>query len=483
MAESVTVESQRAARRNRAGPRVRAASIALLLQEMPLSGRNLYNLLALQPGVTGRGLLRVDQRRRRRRRFVRRRIGAAHQRQRPARRGQQLHRRRHQHQRRRARRHHQPDAQHRVGRGSARGVEQLLGRRRPQPRRADPGDHQGAARTSSAAAAPTTSPSNQLSAKNVFETSVPEFSKNQFGYSLGGPIVAQPPLLLHLVRRAAADRARAARRSRSRRRSSATSSCRRGPNSIAAQLLRDFAPAVDPTSNFRDLGSPAPGANVDRSGRRHHGCRHARSSFRRDGATAISSAPGSTTSCSPARIASTATSTAPTSYAVTGGIRPAFNRPTPNWTHFGNVNYTHTFSSTKLNEFRGGVMRLVGLPDTPRASRDSRASPSPAPPASASRAIRTAGGRPTGTSRTSSPWVALGAHAEDGRRAAADVRLGDQHQQLHPRLLVLEPAEFRRRRGAADDPLRRSAHRRAGDRVFGADADRVGASSSTTTGR
>ena len=29
---------------------------------------------------------------------------------------------------------------------------------------------------------------NQLSAKNVFETSVPEFSKNQFGYSLGGPI-------------------------------------------------------------------------------------------------------------------------------------------------------------------------------------------------------------------------------------------------------------------------------------------------------
>ena len=50
---------------------------------------------------------------------------------------------------------------------------------------------------------------------------------------------------------------------------------------------------------------------------------------------------------------------------MTGGIRPAFNRPTPNTTHFGNVNYTHTFSSTKLNEFRGGMMRLVGLPDVP----------------------------------------------------------------------------------------------------------------------
>ena len=28
----------------------------LQLQEMPLSGRNLYNLIALQPGVTGKGV-------------------------------------------------------------------------------------------------------------------------------------------------------------------------------------------------------------------------------------------------------------------------------------------------------------------------------------------------------------------------------------------------------------------------------------------
>src|SRR4029453_18437350 len=53
------------------------------------------------------------------------------------------------------------------------------------------------------------------------------------------------------------------------------------------------------------------------------------------------------------------------SYAVTGGIRPPFNRPTPNTTHFGNLNYTRTFSTSMVNEFRGGVMRLVGLPDTP----------------------------------------------------------------------------------------------------------------------
>ena len=53
------------------------------------------------------------------------------------------------------------------------------------------------------------------------------------------------------------------------------------------------------------------------------------------------------------------------SYAMTGSIPQAFNRPTPNTTHFGNINYTKTFSTSMLNEFRGGVMRLVELPDTP----------------------------------------------------------------------------------------------------------------------
>src|SRR5207245_1119397 len=33
------------------------------------------------------------------------------------------------------------------------------------------------------------------------------------------------------------------------------------PNTIAAKLLRDVRPAVDPTTNFRDLGSPAPRLN------------------------------------------------------------------------------------------------------------------------------------------------------------------------------------------------------------------------------
>ena len=244
------------------------------------------------------------------------------------------------------------------------------------------------------------------------------------------------------------------------------------PNSIAAQLLRDFAPAVNPTSNFRDLGSPAPGANVIGPA---DGILDVGSAFFvpegwRDG-DQFSARVDYELKPGKDRLYGNFYRTR--SYAVTGGIRPAFNRPTPNWTTFGNVNYTHTFNATKLNEFRGGVMRLVGLPDTPEHLEI------PGHHHHRRHGIRTVGI----SERLVADQLALqghlhvghvGAHAEDGRRAAADVRLGNQHQQLHSRLLVLEPPQLRRRRGAADDPLRRSANRRAGDRVLGADADRVG---------
>jgi hypothetical protein len=49
-----------------------------------------------------------------------------------------------------------------------------------------------------------------------------------------------------------------------------------------------------------------------------------------------------------------------TSYTVNGGIRPAFDVLVLETTQFANVNHTHLFQSTKLNELRGGMMRLVG---------------------------------------------------------------------------------------------------------------------------
>src|SRR5262249_22605198 len=48
-----------------------------------------------------------------------------------------------------------------------------------------------------------------------------------------------------------------------------------------------------------------------------------------------------------------------------GGVRAAFNRPTDEWTYFGNLNLTHIFSPNKVNELRAGVMQLIGKPIVP----------------------------------------------------------------------------------------------------------------------
>ena len=216
---------------------------------------------------------------------------------------------------------------------------------------------------SSAAAARYYYQGDQLSAKNVFESSVPKFDKNQFGYSLGGPIVKNQLFFFTSYEGLRQTGARG---------SSFTVETPQfrnfilstRPNSIAAQLLRNFAPAVDPTTDFRDLGSPAPGANTIGPA---DGILDVGSAFfvpegwRRGNQFNVRGdyelRPGKD------RLYGNFYRT--NSYAVTGGIRPPFNRPTPNTTHFGNVNYTRTFSNSMVNEFRGGVMRLVGLPDTP----------------------------------------------------------------------------------------------------------------------
>ena len=204
---------------------------------------------------------------------------------------------------------------------------------------------------------------DQLSARNVFESSVPKFDKNQFGYSFGGPILRNQLFFFTSYE---------GLRQTGVRGSTFTVETpefrnlvlQRSPNSIAAQLLRGFAPAVDPTSGFRDLGSPAPGANVVGPA---DGIMDVGTAFfvpegwRRGNQfnvrTDYELRPGKD------RLYGNFYRT--DSYAMTGGIRPAFDRPTPNTTHFGNINHTHTFSSSKLNEFRAGVMRLVGLPDVP----------------------------------------------------------------------------------------------------------------------
>jgi hypothetical protein len=100
-----------------------------------------------------------------------------------------------------------------------------------------------------------------LRSKNVFETEKPEFKRNNFGLSLGGPV--------------ARDRAFFFASYEGLREQTASGALyvveteqfrdfvlQTRPNTIAAQLLRDFHPRAYPTTGLRDLGSPAPGANV-----------------------------------------------------------------------------------------------------------------------------------------------------------------------------------------------------------------------------
>jgi hypothetical protein len=148
-----------------------------------------------------------------------------------------------------------------------------------------------------------------LSAKNVFETGVPAFRKDQFGYSIGGPIVRNHVFFFTSYEGLRQSGARGSLYSVE------TPAFRNvvlqtRPNSIAARLFRDFAPGADATSNFRDLGSPAPGpSNIGPS----NGIPAVGTAFTcpRRGVEATSSMPGWITKCGRARTGCTATCTEP----------------------------------------------------------------------------------------------------------------------------------------------------------------------------
>jgi hypothetical protein len=100
-----------------------------------------------------------------------------------------------------------------------------------------------------------------LRTKNVFETQKPDFKRNNFGFSLGGPLMRDRAFFFGsyegLRERTASGEVYVVETEQFR-----DLVLQTRPNSIAAQLLRDFHPRAYPTTGLRDLGSPAPGANV-----------------------------------------------------------------------------------------------------------------------------------------------------------------------------------------------------------------------------
>src|SRR5262249_9153342 len=104
---------------------------------------------------------------------------------------------------------------------------------------------------------------NTLASRNFNEiTQLPAVRKNLYGYSVGGPIKRNRTFFFTSFEGLRQSGARA---------TTYTVETpefrdfvlRTRPNSIAAKLLRDFGPPANPTFNIRDIGSPAPGPRTN----------------------------------------------------------------------------------------------------------------------------------------------------------------------------------------------------------------------------
>ena len=103
---------------------------------------------------------------------------------------------------------------------------------------------------------------NTLASRNFNETTLPAVRKNLYGYSVGGPIKRNRTFFFTSFEGLRQSGARASTFTvETQQFRDFVQSTR--PNSIAAKLLRDFGPPIYPTTNLRDLGSPAPGPRTN----------------------------------------------------------------------------------------------------------------------------------------------------------------------------------------------------------------------------
>jgi hypothetical protein len=204
---------------------------------------------------------------------------------------------------------------------------------------------------------------NTLSSRNVFETNgVSVFRRNQFGYNLGGPVIHNRTFFFTSYEglRMSGARSSVVTVETPAFRDWVTQTF---PGSIAARVFKDFPAAVTPTSSFVSISpnpslvSPPPGLLAygaaiftpishrygdQFSGRIDHELRPGKDkifgNFYRTHNDSLDGTP-----------------------------RPAFNRERYEASLFVSVNETHIFSPTKLNEFKFGTMRYQGNrpPDLP----------------------------------------------------------------------------------------------------------------------
>ncbi|HWB85850.1 MAG TPA: carboxypeptidase regulatory-like domain-containing protein [Bryobacteraceae bacterium] len=204
---------------------------------------------------------------------------------------------------------------------------------------------------------------NTLSARNEFEQQVAVFRKNQFGATLGGPIIHDRTFFFvsYGGLRQSGGRGQIVTVETSAFRDFVEQT---RPQSIAAKVLNAYQPAAYPTSNFKDLGSPRAGVNVTGPadgifdvGSANFIPNTGHSGDQMQGRIDHELRPGKDRLYGSYYLNQ--------DYSLDGNVRPILNRPFRERSQFANINETHIFSPAILNEFRAGVIRLRGGNDTP----------------------------------------------------------------------------------------------------------------------
>ena len=204
---------------------------------------------------------------------------------------------------------------------------------------------------------------NTLSARNYLENNVPVFRKNQYNYTIGGPIRRNRTFFFHSFEglRQSGGRGQQATVETAQFRNFVDQT---RPNSIAAILLRNNPPTSYPTVGLRDTGSPRPGINISgpADGIPDLGnIVYIPASFRNANQVSLridhELRPGKE------RLYGSFYRTSADT--LNGGVRPKFDRGGNELTYFGNLNLTQILSPTIVNEIRAGVNRLAGLRSMP----------------------------------------------------------------------------------------------------------------------
>lgn len=205
--------------------------------------------------------------------------------------------------------------------------------------------------------------SNVLSSRNEFEAKTSVFRRNEFGYYVGGPIIRNRTFFFTSFEglRQSGARGQVYTVETAQFRDYIVQNY---PNSIAAKVLVTGRPATDPTSGFRTIANPAAGqpgislpAGFNALGNVSYAPDAYRNGMQFNGRIDHQLRPGKDV-----LYGAFYRNWADT---LNGGIRPAFNRAGHEYGTFVSLNETHIFNPAMLNEFRGNMIRVVGLSDFP----------------------------------------------------------------------------------------------------------------------